>query len=356
VKAGSGRPAAEKPSPAPRYAVWMGALVTGLGSEGAPCWLTRLSRESMRLTVAKPAKVSTQRLKAGRTIVVHLSHRFGKSWQIIPVRAKIVRARGNSFGVRIVSEELSDIDELLSDLVEQGRAKPIIARVETAPEPVAGFADPLAISFPTAHSAADLRQVAGDFAGILKQHGGEWIGYLLNRIGTMLIAEVGKTKAEDARRHLDETYLGFMMVRETLATESMRQWMRVVDDLFATQGGHVSDAPNLLVAQSLEMMGTLDLRESLAFNSAVDTLVDCIPPQTMVQVEMRLSDLLDANIDGHNDPIRPDKLGTLVAGVIFQYWDTATSARPIINDALKQSATLLLPLYEAWNAALEQVV
>jgi hypothetical protein len=255
-----------------------------------------------------------------------------------------------------VACDAADIDELLGDLVEQGRAKPIIARVEAAPEPVAGFADPLAISFPTAHSAADLRQVAGDFAGILKQHGGEWIGYLLNRIGTMLIAEVGKTKAEDARRHMDETYLGFMMVRETLATESMRQWMRVVDDLFATQAGQVSDAPNLLVAQSLEMMGTLDLRESLAFNSAVDTLVDCIPPQTMVQVEMRLSDLLDANIDGHNDPIRPDKLGTLVAGVIFQHWDTATSARPIINDALKQSATLLLPLYEAWNASLEQVV
>lgn len=360
MKAGSGSPVAVPTTLAPRYAVWLGALVTGLGSEGAPCWLTRISRESMRLTVAKPARVSTQRLKAGRSIVVHLSHRFGKSWQIIPVKARIVRARGNSFGVRIVSGDLTDIDELIADLLAQGRARVIVPRVSAAglkpdESSVEAFPDPLAISFPVAHSTADVGQVAKDFVAIVKRQGAEWMNFVLDRIGTMLIAEVGHFNENPSQRPLDESYLGFMMVREKLATEGLRQWLRVVDELFATRGGQVGEGVNLMVSRSIEMMGTLDLRESLAFNTAIDALVDSIPPQTIVQVEMRMGDLLDANIDGHNDPLRPDKLGTLFAGMIFEHWESAASVRPLINDAIKQSATLLLPMYDAWNGVLEQV-
>lgn len=347
-------PSDRKRARAPRYAVWMGALVTGFGSHGAPCWLTRLSVESMRLTLAKPAKLSTSRLKPGRTIVVHLSHRNGDAWRIIPMRAKIVRAQGNSFGVRIVAPEQSVIAGLIQDLVKQGKAKPVLPR---------GGADTLSAAVssatvipPSSRARDEKRSLAVACKAVIQKEGLEWMGKVFDKIAASLISDVSKTKEQVLRRHLEECYLGFMMVRETLTEEGQKQLLRVVDDLFFAPSGQAIESPTRGgSSRSLDLMGTLDLNSSLAYNGALDTLLHSVSPTTLLQTEMRLSEILDEEIDEQSNPLRPDRIGMALLGTIYEHWYAGTSIRQTINDALRDNGVAMSTFFEALSSAIVQV-
>jgi hypothetical protein len=339
------------------YVVRMGALVTGFGSHGAPCWLTRLGPEVMTLTVAKPAVLTPSRLKPGRTVVVHLSHRVDDLWRVVPMRAKIVRASGNTFTVRIVEPGPHVVMGLIRQMRAQGRAKRVSAPPDAASEP---SEETITIkvktrAVPSRETSAEGSPVAQVLGEVVKDYGAKWIATLLGRIEELLLNGMRVDRERLLQPHLHKCYQSLVPIRETLATELRQQLSAVIDDLFAPLQGGPRSAPVRGMARNLDLMGTLDLNASLAFNEAMDALVNSIAPETIVRMEQRMSRLLNTIIDERNNPLRVERIVALTLGTLFEHWYEGTSVRQIVNEALRDSTSSLCNFYDAVNAALDKL-
>lgn len=337
----------------PLYAVRMGALVTGFGSHGAPCWLSRLGPEVMALTVAKPAVLAPSRLKPGRTVVVHLSHRIEDLWRIVPMRARIVHATGNTFTARIVEPGPQVVMGLIRQMRAQGRARPVPASPEVPPEP-----ETITIrskgGLPR-HAGVERGPIAQALGEVVKDYGAKWTATLLGRIEELLLNGMRVDRERLLQPHLHKCYQSLVPARGILEAELREQLSAVIDDLFAPlqDGRRRPRARNM--DRNLELMGTLDLNASLAFNEAMDALVNTIAPETIVRMEQRLSRLLKTIIDERNNPLRVERIVALVLGTLFEHWYEGTTVRQIVNEALRDSAASLCTFYDAVNAALEKI-
>jgi len=107
------------------------------------------------------------------------------------------------------------------------------------------------------------------------------------------------------------------------------------------------------MGRSLELIGTVDLNQSLAFNEAIDFLERTTAPAKMVHLEQRMTQWLGERIDERNNPLRVDRVCVLALGIICQHWYPGASSRQILNDALRDSGSALCSFYDALNAALE---
>jgi len=248
----------------PRYAVWMGGLVTGFGTHGAPCWITQLSREDMRLTVAKPAVLSVKRLWRGRTVVVHLSHRTGETWRIIPLRGAIIGAKGNTFNARITAPTSNVIESLLRALLVQGRAKKLPEPADEAEETVAPK------SLPASNTAAEQmpspRRVSADssalaqaWRAVVENHAAKWVVTFLDRTEELLFAHISQEKEPLMQRQLDACYLSLLMARQRLATEIPKQLAAAIDDLLTPAQGQLPELQDRGMARSLDLTSTINL-------------------------------------------------------------------------------------------------
>jgi hypothetical protein len=339
------------------YVVRMGALVTGFGSHGAPCWLTRLGPEVMTLTVAKPAVLAPSRLKPGRTVVVHLSHRVEDLWRVVPMRAKVVRASGNTFTVRIVEPGPHVVMGLIRQMRAQGRAKRVSAPPEAASEPSEETITikAKARAEPSRYTPADRSPVAQALGEVVKDYGAKWIGTFLGRIEELLLNGMRVDRERLLQPHLHKCYQSLMPIREMLATELRQQLSAVIDDLFAPLQGGRRSAPVRGMSRNLDLMGTLDLNASLAFNEAMDALVNSIAPETIVRMEQRMSQLLNTIIDERTNPLRVERIVALMLGTLFEHWYEGTSVRQIVNEALCDSTNSLCTFYDAVSAALDKL-
>lgn len=341
----------------PLYAVRMGALVTGFGSHGAPCWLSRLGPEVMTLTVAKPAVLAPSRLKPGRTVVVHLSHRVEDLWRIVPMRAKIVHAAGNTFSARIVEPSPLVVMGLIRQMRAQGRAKPVPGLSEAPPE---SPPEPETITIksrgaPPRHAAIERSPIAQALGEVVKDYGAKWIGTLLGRIEELILNGIRVDRERLLQPHLHKCYRSLLPARKALEAELREQLAAVIDDLFAPLQGGRRRPPPRNMDRNLDLMGTLDLNASLAFNEAMDALVNSIAPETIVRMEQRLSQLLKTIIDERNNPLRVERLVALVLATMFEHWYDGTTVRQIVNEALRDSTGSLCTFYDAVNAALDKI-
>ena len=344
-----------QPPDARRYSVRLGALVSGFGSHGTPCWITQLSGEDMRLRVAEPAVLSAKRLKGGRTVVVHLSHRTGETWRTIQLRATVIGAKGNSFRVRLIAPEPNVIDGLLRALLVQGRAKALSGR---AAETTAPTSSPVPRAAPTL--APQMRRIASDLSAIaqkcrevVQEYGVKWLGSFLDRAEQLLFAHISEEGAQLLKHRLDECCLSLLVLRDTLTTEFLNRLTGLVNELFTPPQGRRDDIPARDMGRSLELIGTVDLNQSLAFNEAIDFLERTTAPAKMVHLEQRMTQWLGERIDERNNPLRVDRVCVLALGIICQHWYPGASSRQILNDALRDSGSALCAFYDALNAALE---
>jgi hypothetical protein len=331
----------------------MGALVTGFGSHGAPCWLSRLGPEVMTLTVAKPAVLAPSRLKPGRTVVVHLSHRVEDLWRIVPMRAKIINAAGNTFTARIVEPSPYVVMGLIRQMRAQGRAKPVPAPSEAPPEP-----ETITIKSKGGlprHAAVERSPIAQALGEVVKDYGAKWIGTLLGRIEELILNGIRVDRERLLQPHLHKCYRSLVPARKNLEAELREQLSAVIDDLFVPLQGERRRPPARNMDRNLDLMGTLDLNASLAFNEAMDALVNSIAPETILRMEQRLSHLLKTIIDERNNPLRVERLVALVLGTLFEHWYDGTTVRQIINEALRDSTSSLCTFYDAVNAALDKI-
>ena len=188
---------------AQRYVVWMGALVTGFGSHGTPCWITQLSREDIRLTVAQPAVLSVKRLSPGRTVMVHLSHRTGETWRIIPLKAAVIGAEGNTFSARITAPTSHVIEGLLRALLVQGKAKELSgpAAEKTSPPSSPALRAELAPARQIQRTTCDRSAIAQICCEVVQDFGAKWVSNFLDRIDELLLAHISK---EDNRQIIND--------------------------------------------------------------------------------------------------------------------------------------------------------
>jgi hypothetical protein len=336
----------------------MGGLVTGFGTHGAPCWITQLSREDVRLTVAKPAVLSVKRLWRGRTVVVHLSHRTGETWRIIPLRGAIIGARGNTFNARITAPTPNVIEGLLRALLVQGRAKKLSEPVDEADETVA--TKPLPASNAAAEQTPSPRRTTVDssalaqaWRAVVENHAAKWVGNFLDRTEELLFAHISQEKDPLMQRQFDGCYLSLLMARQTLVTEIPKQLAAAVDDLLAPAQGQLPELQDRASARSLDLTSTINLDEALAYTEAIDFLERTTAPQKIIHIEERLSQLLNERIDERNNPLRVDRVCALAMSIVFQHWDAGTSVRQVVNDALRDSGSALSELYDALSAAVD---
>lgn len=352
------RTSTESNEPAgPLYAVRMGALVTGFGSHGAPCWLSRLGPEVMTLTVAKPAVLAPSRLKPGRTVVVHLSHRVDDLWRIVPMRAKIIHAAGNTFTARIVEPSPYVVMGLIRQMRAQGRARPVPAQSQTQSE---APPEPETITIksqgvPPRQPDVERSPIAQALGEVVKDYGAKWIATLLGRIEELILNGIRVDRERLLQPHLHKCYRSLVPARKNLEAELREQLSTVIDDLFAPLQDDRRRPPARNMDRNLDLMGTLDLNASLAFNEAMDALVNSIAPETIVRMEQRLSQLLKTIIDERNNPLRVERLVALVLGTLFEHWYDGTTVRQIVNEALRDSTGSLCTFYDAVNAALDKI-
>lgn len=342
----------------PLYAVRMGALVTGFGSHGAPCWLSRLGPEVMTLTVAKPAVLAPSRLNPGRTVVVHLSHRVEDLWRIVPMRARIVHATGNTFTVRIVEPGPHVVMGLIRQMRAQGRARPVQASPEAPPEPETITIKARigkARAGPSRHTAVERSPVAQALGEVVKDYGAKWTVTLLDRIEELLLNGIRVDRERLLQPHLHKCYQSLTPARQQLESALRERLSAVIDDLFAPLHGGQRRSAVRNMDRNLDLMGTLDLNASLAFNEAMDALVNSIAPETMVRMEQRLSRLLMTIIDERNNPLTVERIVALALGTLFEHWYDGTTVRQIVNEALRDSTNSLCTFYDAVNAALEKI-
>ncbi|MCG3202068.1 MAG: hypothetical protein NFCOHLIN_01941 [Gammaproteobacteria bacterium] len=344
-----------------RYAVWLGALVTGFCTYGAACWITQLSATEMRLMLAGPAVLAPDRLRSGRKIVMHISHRTGETWRILPIRAAVIGADGNFFTARLLEPGPAVIEELLRALIAEGRAKPrptnsrltqvranlAAPAVTPAVTPSAAPATPPAREVP-----AHLLDTASRCRAIALDLGTKWALALMDGLDTRLFARLSDEKEKPAQQQLDECYLSFVMAREKLVSEIAiglaAQAEGALDpDLYGGQDG--PQGPASAVA---DLTATIGLMEALDSPDLGGLRKDAPPCEPMRRWERELARLTDAPVTEANDPVGLVAVCALATETVLRHWPSGANVRTLIHDALADSAQKLDAFYEGLAAGL----
>lgn len=335
-----------------RYAVWLGALVTGFCTYGAACWITQLSPTEMRLMLAGPAVLSPDRLKSGRKIVIHISHRTGETWRILPIRAAVIGAEGNFFTARLLEPGPTVIEGLLRALIAEGRAKPRPANLRLAPvrpDPASQAAPPRRdIPEPLLDAASRCRAVALDL-------GRRWAVALMDELDSRLFARLSSESEKPLQQHLDECYLSFVMTRERLASEIASALAALVDSAF-DPGLCSGNAPPGPASAVSDPTATIGLQEALDSADLASVLKDAPACEPMRRWERDLARLTDAPVTDSNDPVGVAAVCAIAAQTILCHWPSGANLRTLINDALIESAQNLGALYEGLAAALSGAI
>ncbi len=340
-----------------RYAVWLGALVTGFCTYGAACWITQLCATEMRLMLAGPAVLAPDRLKSGRKIVIHISHRTGEIWRILPIRAAVIGADGNFFTARLLEPGPSVIEELLRALIAEGRAKPrpVTARptrVRSDPAtPVAPPAEPPARSIPEPliDTALRCRAIALDL-------GTKWAVTLMDGLDSRLFARLSGESEKTLQHQLDDCYLSFVMSREKLVSEIASGLATQADCAFDPALYTSQDDPRGSVSAVADLNATIGLKEAPDSPNIGSVLADAPSCEPMRQWERGLARLTDAPVTEANDPIGIAAVCALAAETMLRHWPSGANVRALVNDALTDSAQNLGAFYEGLAAGLTDAI
>ncbi|MEZ5445603.1 MAG: hypothetical protein R3F45_07485 [Gammaproteobacteria bacterium] len=332
-----------------RYAVWLGALVTGFCTYGAACWITQLSPTEMRLMLAGPAVLSPDRLKSGRRVVIHISHRTGETWRILPIRAAVIGADGNFFTARLLEPGPTVIEGLLGALIAEGRAKPrpVHARLTPVrPDPAAQAAPPARdIPEPLLEAASRCRAAALDL-------GTRWAVALMDGLDSRLFARLSSESEKTLQQQLDECYLSFVMARERLASEIASALAALVDSAFDPGLYRSGNAPQGPASAVADPTATIGLQEALDSADLASALKDAPACEPMRRWERDLARLIDAPVTEANDPVGLTAVCAIAAQTILCHWPSGANLRTLINDALTESAQNLGALYVGLAAGL----
>lgn len=354
-----------------RYAVWLGALVTGFCTYGAACWITQLSTTEMRLMLAGPAVLAPDRLKSGRKIVMHISHRTGETWRILPIRAAVIGADGNFFTARLLEPGPAVIEELLRALIAEGRAKPrplnarltqvrADAATPTATPTMTPAMTPAVTSAvtplapPAREVPAHLLDTAARCRAIALDLGTKWALGLMDGLDTRLFTRLSDETEKPAQQQLDECYLSFVMAREKLvseiATALATQAAGALDPgLYSGQdGSHGSGSTNA------DLTATIGLMEALDSPDTGDLRKEARPCEPMRQWERELARLTDAPVTEANDPLGLLAVCTLATEIVLGHWPSGANVQALIHDALTDSAPKLDVFYEGLAAGLAE--
>jgi len=326
-----------------RYAVWLGALVTGFCTYGAACWITQLSPTEMRLMLAGPAVLAPDRLKSGRKIVIHISHRTGETWRILPIRAAVTGADGNFFTARLLEPGPTVIEGLLRALLAEGRAKPRPVQprlTPVRPEPEALTAPPgRDVPGTLSDAASRCRAVALDL-------GKKWAVALLDGLDSRLFARLSSESERTLQQQLDECYLSFVMARERLAGEIATGLATLVHSAF-DPGLRISRNASQGAASALaDPAATIGLQEASDSPDLDGVLRDVPACEPMRRWERELARLTDAPITEANDPVGVAAVCTIAAQTVLRHWPSGANMRGLIDDALAEGAPHLGVLYE----------
>lgn len=337
-----------------RYAVWLGALVTGFCTYGAACWITQLSVTEMRLMLAGPAVLSPDRLKPGRKIVIHISHRTGETWRILPIRAAIIGAEGNFFTAHLLEPGPTVIEGLLRALIAEGRAKlrPATAGLAqvrpSSPTQATSPAAPPARSIPShlVGPASRCRAIALDL-------GAKWAVALMDGLDSLLFARLSNESDKTLQHQLDECYLSFVMAREKLGTEVASCLATQVENAFDPSVYGSPGDPNAPMGAKVDLAETIGLKEALDSSDVGSLLRQTRAYEQMRRWEERLAQLIDAPVTETNDPIGIDAICATAAGTILRHWTSGATVRTFINDALTETSVTLSAFYDGLTAGLD---
>ncbi|MCG3144560.1 MAG: hypothetical protein HONDAALG_01996 [Gammaproteobacteria bacterium] len=340
-----------------RYAVWLGALVTGFCTYGAACWITQLCATEMRLMLAGPAVLSPDRLKSGRKIVIHISHRTGEIWRILPIRAAVIGADGNFFTARLLEPGPSVIEGLLRALIAEGRAKPrpVAARLtQVRSDPETPAAPPAAtparsIPEPLTDTASRCRAIALDL-------GTKWAVALMDGLDSRLFARLSSESEKTMQHQLDDCYLSFVMSREKLASEIAACLATQAECAFDPGRYTSQDDPQGSASAVADLTATVGLSAALDSEELGRVLEDAPSCEPMRQWERGLARLTDAPVTEANDPLGIAVVCALAAEAMLRHWPSGANVQALVNDALADSVQNLGAFYAGLAAGLTDAI